>query len=265
MKKGIASFLAAILIVATFAGCNQQEPAESSGTGITTTAARTTVAATTTQPVKVDTYGLLKDLGDEPVVSTPGNAGEEALTTDGKWMLNNHASFEVDHLIINTNAASVAAYMAQPLGDTWKVSTNFRPLVEYVLGSPTCSRIFLLNSSGDPQIILTTNVIMTGSVMVELQMQKDGGWESLYLSPSWQSTTSTKFHMELSREKGSKKLHFIVADESMELVNQETTVELPDELLDSLLLASFVADHTATEFFDMSISGNGPESFEYKG
>ena len=298
MKKITALLGAIILLLTPMTGCNGNKPVMDSSVDSTTTttataagngtadstgdatetvgSANTTTTAqdatmtadtiTTITSAVTDIYGLLKDIGDTPEISTPATQTDKVLSSDGKWLIDEQATFSGDHLIVNTKENSNAEYVGKALGDVWRVSTNFRPITAYPdTAKEVCTRMFLFNSNGDVQIILTVNILLESSqVSVQLQMYKNG-WRTLYSSEDWEVTASTKFHMELSRAKDSDYLHFIIADEERTIVEKDTVVKVPSAILDDLTVGAFGTDHSATEFYDMVITGNGSSPFTYRG
>lgn len=245
------------------------EALEESSKKSESSAASSSKSTSSKAPVDDGNYGLTADLGALPTVTEPPQKGDRVKSKDGKWALDNLCTVKNDRLIVNAKSDGTAAFYAKALGNVWKAQANFRPIKAYPAEQPTCARLFINNAEGVEVLLLTVNFIdrteESGTNNVEIQLQYFTGtrWKALYSSNGWFESDSTVFHFEMSRAKDSKKIAFNVIGDKGELVNRTTIADVPDNIVDTPILAGFGVYSSAVEYFNMKVEGNGPATFTF--
>ena len=250
-------------------------PQDGNGPSTITEAPTEPQTETTAAPSGED-YGLAELAGQTPEVGDPvqkDGKGDAVLTEDGQWIIDNCSTIGQDGTVtVNVQGdGGVAISAEKSLGTEWKVEANFIPIQAYPAEQPTCARLFINNAEGAEVVLLTVNFINkmeaenTNTVEIALQYNNGRSWRSLYTGEGWINTTSTAFHFSLSRAEGSDKLTFEVTGDQGELVNRETLVGLPEELVDTPVAAGVGVYASAVQYSDIVVESNGSEAFTYNG
>lgn len=299
MKNSIAFLLSGIFVIFSLAGCSgdagrsatesngntslaketttasntvttdfQNSAAASQGTTATAQAPSSSSSAAETPPsaqILTPQEILKQTLGPVPNCDNPAeSAGEARISTDGKWYIDDGVTVGENTILVNRKGAhSYAINIEQSLGDEWKVGAAFRPIKNHTgEDAETCTRMWIQNADGEDCFLFTVSYFQ-GCVAVTLEMWYKTTWLKLYTPQEWVATSSDVFYFELSREKGSDKLHILVCDKNGELINRDTSAIRRKEVLESALVAGFGTYNSGTEFFYWDIQGSGSSDFQY--
>lgn len=256
---GAGSSAAGIAEKSSSAASVAGKSSESTGASALDSSRSTSSAA---QSPDISAYKLDKKLGAAPDCRNPVETrGTQRDSADGKWYVDDGITIG-DTILVNCRETSFVVNKQKSLGTEWKVGASFRPIQNNTDSSqPICSRLWITNASGADVFLLTVNNIPGTAVEITLEMF-NRAWLKIYTPQEWISTDSDVFYFELSREKGSKKLHLLVMDKNGELLSKDSP-KIKDDILDSAVAGGLGVFNSATEYFYWDIKGNGPKDFQY--